>query len=64
MYVPTVHFLHSCPPVSFWNNPGLQEEQKAEVFLFLVENPDGHSTHVSGEVGGKVVKQNVRIFFD
>jgi len=47
MNVPSLHFLHSCPPVSFWNAPGLQEEQKAEVFLFLVENPDGHLSHVS-----------------
>ena len=56
MNVPSLHFLHSCPPVSFWNAPGLQEEQKAEVFLFLVENPDGHLSHVSVASGRKVVK--------
>ena len=45
MNVPSLHFLHSCPPVSFWNDPGLHEEQNAELFLFLVEYPDGHSKH-------------------
>ena len=47
MNVPELHFLHSFPPVSFWKVPGLQEEQKEERVLFLVENPDGHLTHVS-----------------
>jgi len=53
MKVPSLHFLHSLPLFSFWYEPGLQEEQKAELVLFLVENPDGHSTHVSGGLGRK-----------
>ena len=60
MNVPKAHCLHSLPLVSFWYEPGLQEEQKAELVLFLVENPDGRLTHVSGGLGRKEVKRNVR----
>ena len=57
MNVPVPHGLHSWPPVSFWNDPGLHEEQKAELFLFLVEYPDGHSTHDTTGLNSKVERK-------